>query len=112
MVLILRAGIVEEGKDPIPQHRIEVPIGIGVDGGEIVLSPPDRLAAIRTTAMESVPRVRRAAIANQIRRILMARLPERRVDGMVEVNASDTKQIKLQTVLLESRDGWLHIQLQ
>jgi hypothetical protein len=111
IVLVLQTGIVQEGKDPIPQHRIEVPIGLGVDGQEIVLSPPEKLTDIRTTALEPVPALKRAGIANQIRRILTARLPERRLDNAVDVAASDTKTIRLRTFLLSSEDGWLYAEL-
>jgi len=111
IVLVLQTGIIQEGKDPIPQHRIEVPIGIGVDGQEIVLTPPEKLTEIRTTALEPVPALKRAGIANQIRRILTARLPERRLDNAVDVVASDTKTIRLRTFLLNSNDGWLYAEL-
>ncbi len=112
LVLILQAGVVQEGRDPIPQHRIEVPIGIGVEDGSIVLTPPERLSEIRTVALEKVPALKRASVANQIRRIIRSRLPKRTVDGVVSIQASDTKTIDLQTVELSSRDGWLYIELQ
>lgn len=111
IVLVLQTGIIQEGKDPLPQHRIEVPIGISVDGQEIVLTPPEKLTEIRTTALEPVSALKRAGIANQIRRILTARLPERRLDNAVDVAASDTKTIRLRTFLLSSEDGWLYAEL-
>lgn len=111
LVLILKIKIEEEGKDPLPEHRLEVPVGIGVDGTDILLTPPEKLTAIRATALEPVQAVKRAGIANQIRRILMARLPERRIDGGVSVKASDTRNIDLQTVDLRSSDGWLYVEL-
>lgn len=111
VVLILKVTVVEDGKDPLPQHRLEIPIGVGVDGANILLTPPEKLTAIRATALEPVQAVRRAGIANQIRRIVLARLPERRVDGTVSVKASDTRNIDLQTVELSAADGWLYVEM-
>jgi hypothetical protein len=112
VTLVLQIKIEEEGKDALPKHRIEVPIGIAIDGTDIVLSPPARLTTIRATALEPVNALKRAGIANQIRRIVVARLPERKIDGGVSVATSDTKNINLQTHLVSSSDGWLNIELQ
>ncbi|MCH2200800.1 MAG: hypothetical protein MK102_02435 [Fuerstiella sp.] len=112
IVLVLQLGIEQEGKDSLPKHRIEVPIGLGITGSEIVLLPPDKLTDIRTTAMERVSAIRRAGTANQIRRIIRARLPERKLDGGVDITASSTKTIRLQTIALSSQDGWLYVELQ
>jgi hypothetical protein len=112
IVLILQVKLVEEGQDDLPRHRIEVPIGISIVGSDILLSPPEKLTDIRATALEPVSALRRAGIANQIRRILMARLPERKVDGHVSVAASDTKNIELQTIRVSGQDGWLYAELQ
>ncbi len=111
VVLILEVKIVEEGKDPLPEHRLEVPVGISIDGTDILLTPPEKLTSIRATALEPVQALRRAGIANQIRRIISARLPERRVDGGVSVEASDTNTIDLQTTAISGQDGWLYVEL-
>jgi hypothetical protein len=112
VVLVLQIKIEEEGKDALPKHRIEVPIGIAINGTDIVLSPPEKLTTIRANALEPVSTLKRAGIANQIRRIVVARLPERKIDGGVSVAASDTKNINLQTYFISSSDGWLNIELQ
>jgi len=112
VVLVLQIKIEEEGKDALPKHRIEVPIGIAINGTDIVLSPPEKLTTIRATALEPVRALKKVGIANQIRRIVVARLPERKIDGGVSVAASDTKNINLQTVFISSSDGWLNIELQ
>jgi hypothetical protein len=112
VLLVLQITIEEESKDALPKHRIEVPIGIAIDGTDIVLSPPSKLTTIRATALEPVNALKRAGIANQIRRIVVARLPERKIDGSVSIAASDTKTINLQTHVVRSSDGWLNIELQ
>ena len=112
VILVLQITIEEESKDALPKHRIEVPIGIAIDGTDIVLSPPAKLTTIRATALEPVNALKRAGIANQIRRIVVARLPERKIDGGVDIAASDTKNIDLQTHVISSSDGWLNIELQ
>ena len=112
IVLVLQIGIEEVDKDPLPRHRIEVPISIGISGTDIVMSPPAKLTNIRITALERVPPFRRAAIANQIRRIVSARLPERKLEGQISIAASDTKTIDLQTIAVSGRDGWLYVELQ
>jgi hypothetical protein len=112
VLLVLQITIEEESKDALPKHRIEVPIGIAIDGTDIVLSPPSKLTTIRATALEPVNALKRAGIANQIRRIVVARLPERKIDGSVSIAASDTKTINLQTHIVSSSDGWLNIELQ
>ena len=112
IVLILQVTIEEPDKEALPKHRIEIPIGIGISGSDIVFSPPAKLTDIRATALERVSPLRRAGIANQIRRIVTAQLPERKVDGHVSIPASDTKTIDLQTIGISSLDGWLYIELQ
>lgn len=111
IVLVLRVVIQEEGSDALPRHRIEFPVGIGMSGTDIALTPPEKLTSIRTTALEPVNAVRRAGIANQIRRILSRQLPERKVDGGVSVKASDDKTIELQTIDISGQDGWLYVEL-
>ena len=112
VVLVLQIRIEQEGKETLPKHRIEVPIGLRIEDSDIVLLPPEKLTDIRTTAMERVSAIRRAGTANQIRRIIRARLPERRLDGGVDIEASGNKTIRLQTIALSSQDGWLYIELQ
>ena len=112
IVLILQIRVTEQNKEPLPKHRIEIPIGIAVSGSDIVFSPPAKLTDIRATALERVSPLRRAGIANQIRRIVTAQLPERKVDGHVVIAASDTKTIDLQMIDISSHDGWLYVELQ
>lgn len=112
LVAFIQVSVHEEGEEPIVPHRIRIPFAFSLTSDGILISPPEKVTAIQATALENVGRAKRAAMSRQIGRILMKRLEPKTVDGTVDVKASDTKTIPLNTVGLSSHDGWLTIELQ
>ena len=112
LVAFIQVSVHEEGEEPIVPHRIRIPFAFSLTSDGILISPPQKVTAIQATALENVGRAKRAAMSRQIGRILMKRLEPKTVDGTVDVKASDTKTIPLNTVGLSSHDGWLTIELQ
>ena len=112
LVAFIQVSVHEEGEEPIVPHRIRIPFAFRLTSDGILISPPEKVTAIQATALENVGRAKRAAMSRQIGRILMKRLEPKTVDGAVDVKASDTKTIPLNTVGLSSHDGWLTIELQ
>lgn len=112
IVLVLRMGVEEEGREPIPPQRIEIPVAVSLQGGKIVLTPPEKRTDINVGALEPTPRLRQIGRARQIQRIIQEELPERKIDGQLSLEASETKTILLNTVHVKVADGWVYVELQ
>jgi hypothetical protein len=111
-VLMMRSGIRQEGKDEIPEQKIAVPIGLSIEGGKLVLSPPERVTEIVVAGVERASRLQQVARANQIRRLLKSRLPRRELDPVITVPLSDTRDLDLTLIDIQSNDGWLYTEMQ
>jgi len=111
-VLALRMGVEEEGKDPIPTQRIDIPIALSLQAGKIVLTPPEKITDITVGSLEKTARLRQLGRSRQIQKIIQEKLPERKIDGQVSLEASETKTIFLNTVQVKIADGWLYVELQ
>ena len=112
VVLMLRTGIRQEGKDEIPEQKIAVPIGLSVEGGKLILSPPEKITDIVVAPIKSASRLQQVARANQIRRLLNAKLPRRELDPTITLPLSDTRDLDLSLIDIQSSDGWLYTELQ
>lgn len=106
MVLLLRTGVIEEGKDPIPEQSIDIPLGVSLADGQIQVTPPESAVDIAVGSVEPAPRLQQITRANQIRRLLNARLKTRQVDSTFDITLGDEK-ISLSVVSIGLEDGWL-----
>ncbi len=111
VVLMLRMGIRQEGKDDIPEHHIEVPIDVTLQNGKLLLTPPAEARDIKVAPLGRKS-LRLVAQAAQIRRLLTARLPSRELDPVVSLKMSDTKRMNLRLIDIQIADGWLSTEFQ
>ena len=105
IVVIVRAGIRQEGEEEIPAQIIRVPIRFSIENDKIVFEADPA----RVTAVKRVGRTQQLPRAVQIRRILEARLPRREFDTRFDVELKDRDDVQLQVSGMTSSDGWLTI---
>ncbi|MEZ6063662.1 MAG: hypothetical protein R3C19_25210 [Planctomycetaceae bacterium] len=111
VVLMLRMGIRQEGRDDIPEHHIEVPIDVTLQNGKLLLSPPTEARDIRVAPL-GARSLRGVAQAAQIRRVIRARLPVREINPSMSLKLSDTRQLSLHLIDIQTADGWLYTDFQ
>ena len=112
VVLVLRTGVEQEGKDPVPPQRISVPIRVTLENGRVVFTPPEDARDISVASLDGTRGFRQVGRAQQIRRLLTAKLRRREIDAGVGVSPTDTKSIELRTVSVSMNDGWLYVELE
>jgi len=104
--LILRTGIQQEGADDVPLHEVTIPITMTRNGGQLILEAGD--PGVR--GLVPIPRLRRAAMAAQIRRIVKARTPKRELDlKPIEVPVEGKPSILLSITELTVQNRWLSL---
>ncbi len=108
IVLILRTGVIQEGKEEIPEQEITVPIGMSVANGKLIMEP----AEIKVSSREETNRAKQVTRAAQIRRILERRIIRREVDATFDLQAAGDKTLPLTLTLMELNDGWLTAEIQ
>ena len=106
--LILRTGLEQEGKPPVPPQEVRIPISFDLERGRFVLEAdsPKILPLTRTS------RFRQIAMAGQMQRVLKARLPKRELDAKYEVQLPGRPSRTFHVVSLDSGDGWVTIEVQ
>jgi len=104
VVLILRAGFRQEGKDDIPPQQVSVPLKFAVDGNQIV-------ATRGTVKVSPVVRPKNLQIqiarAGVIRKKLERALPERRFERKLTVERKNDPSLVIGLTRINSLDGWL-----
>ncbi|MBL8816082.1 MAG: hypothetical protein JNL58_08635 [Planctomyces sp.] len=108
IVLILRTGVQQEGKEEIPEQEITVPIGMSVSAGKLVMEPSE----IKVSSREETNRAKQVTRAAQIRRILNRRIVRREIDATFDLQAAGDKSLPLTLTLMELADGWLTAEIQ
>lgn len=108
VTLVLRTGVLQEGKEDIPEQIIRIPFVITMEGGQLILEP----GTIGVSSVDEVDRLKQVTRATQIRRILGRRFKRQELDPTLELtNASDeTVEVTLQSITFA--DGWLNAELQ
>ncbi|MCA9010093.1 MAG: hypothetical protein KDB01_10130 [Planctomycetaceae bacterium] len=107
ITLVLRAGVLQEGKDEIPEQIITIPIDMSLQGGKVVLEP----GKIGVASKEETDRLKQITRANQIRRILSRRLIRREMSPTIDVQAAGDKTLLLTVTMIQLMDGWLSAEL-
>ena len=101
--LILRTGIEQDGKDPIPMQEIVVPITFTLGNNKIVFEAGSpRITAVRPAGFKQVAR------AAQMRRIIEAKLPKRELDTVFNF-AVEGSQVSMNVAAMRSNDGWISL---
>jgi len=107
ITLVLRAGVLQTGKEEIPEQIITIPIDMSLQGGKVVLEP----GKIGIASKEESDRLKQITRANQIRRILSNRLIRRELDGTIDLQAAGDKTLPLTVTMIQLLDGWLSAEM-
>ena len=107
IVVILRTGVLQDGKDPIPEQIITIPIAMSLQGGKIVLEP----GTIGVASKEEADRLKQITRANQIRRILAKQVIRRELSPTVDLQAAGDKTLPLTVTMIQLIDGWLSAEM-
>lgn len=107
IVVVLRTGVLQEGKEPIPEQIITIPIDMSLQGGKIVLEPDK----IGVASKEETDRLKQVTRANQIRRILGKRVIRRELSPTVDLQAAGDKTLPLTVTMIQLIDGWLSAEM-
>ena len=107
ITLVLRAGVIQTGKEEIPEQIITIPIDMSLQGGKVVLEP----GKIGIASKEESDRLKQITRANQIRRILSNRLVRRELNNTVDLQAAGDKTLPLTVTMIQLVDGWLSAEM-
>ncbi|MBC8116914.1 MAG: hypothetical protein H7062_21165, partial [Candidatus Saccharimonas sp.] len=102
LVLVIRAGFKQEGKEDIPMREIVAPIAFEVKGKEILATRGN----VKVTAAGGEG----GGIATNgvIRKKIQSVLPDRTLDGKVEIKGP-SKTVVAQVIRIKVADGWIAI---
>jgi hypothetical protein len=104
IIMILQAGIRQEGREEIPEQIITIPISMTLENGKVVLDP-GTIAVASKVAEDRGKQLGRAA---QIRRILKRRIIRRELSPTIDLQAAGDKTLPLTVTGIELIDGWLN----
>ena len=102
LVLVIRAGFKQEGKDDIPMREIVAPIAFEVKGKEILATR----GSVKVTAADGAGGG--IAINGVIRKKIQSVLPDRTLDGKVEIKGPN-KTVQAYVTRVKIADGWVAI---
>lgn len=102
LVLVIRAGFKQEGKDDIPMREIVAPIAFAVKGKEILATR----GSVQVTAADGAGGG--IAINGVIRKKIQSVLPDRTLDGKVEIKGP-SKTVSALVTRIKLADGWIAI---
>ena len=105
LTIVIRAGFKQEGKDDIPTQQISVPIGLEAVGQKIVAKAGN--VVVEATEGQGGGVGVRAVVKRKIQSVL----PDRVVDGKVEMKTPD-KTVVAYVSKLKLVDGWIVIGLE
>lgn len=116
-IILLRTGFfLPEKERTISKHGFEIPIGIELEGGQLVLTPPATdakgILSLRPQAIEGRSSLRAVAQARGIAKGLIDKTfkePVIRIDPDVMIKTGDGSNIRLTLSQLELTDGWLTV---
>jgi hypothetical protein len=103
VTVIMRVGLEREGKDPVPLHVIEVPLGFTVKGDKILMA---RQGSVRVTPGEGTPRS--IPRQNIMRAKVQRSIQDREMEGKIDVE-QEGKTITLNITSVEPQDGWVTV---
>lgn len=102
LTLVIRAGFKQEGKDDIPTREISVPITFEVKDNKIIVSRGNVSVAAADGEGGGI------AINGVVRKKIQSALPDREVDGKVELKGPKSTVVT-NVSAIKLTDGWVHI---
>ncbi len=120
VVIILRTGFIQLDKDrTVPRHLLEIPMGIELRNGQLVLIPPETdtrsVIALRPQLIEGRASPRTVIQARTVIKELLEKTftePEIEVDSNLDLVMGDGTNLRLQITRFEPNDGWLTVVMQ
>lgn len=100
IILQLRTGIRQEGKEEIPEETVTIPISMTLENGKIVVNPGNIAVTGRPT--RSV----------QIKRVLARRIVRKELSPTIDLQAAGDKTLPVTITHIELNDGWLTTEMQ
>ncbi len=107
ITLVMRAGVIQTGKEEIPEQIITIPIDMSLQDGKVILEP----GKIGIASKEESDRLKQITRANQIRRILSNRLVRRELKNTIDLQAAGDKTLPLTITMIQLVDGWLSAEM-
>ncbi len=106
LVLILRAGIVQEDGEEIPPQIVEVPLNLSVQGNQILI---ERGTIIVSPVDPPQSRATQIARAGVMRRKLEEAIKGGTRDAVIDIDRGDRSPMTLRIQRIDARGGWLTI---
>ena len=100
IILSLRTGIRQEGKEEIPEETVTIPISMTLQDGKVILNPGNISVTGRPT--RSV----------QIKRVLARRIVRKELSPTVDLQAAGDKTLPVTVTHLDLADGWLNAEFE
>jgi hypothetical protein len=104
LVIVIRAGFKQEGKDDIPTQEITVPITLEATGRQIIAKAGNVVVAASEGQGGGV------GVRAVVRKKIQSVLPDRTVDAKVEIKTPD-KTVIAYVSKLKLVDGWLSVSI-
>jgi hypothetical protein len=106
LILILRAGIVQEDGEEIPPQIVEVPLNLSVEGNQIKI---ERGTIIVSPVDPPQSRATQIARAGVMRRKLEQAIKGGTRDAVIEVDRGTRSPMTIHVKRIDARGGWLTI---
>ena len=103
IILVLRMGVRQEGREEIPEQIITIPATLTLQDGKIIYEPGN----IGVASREEADRLKQVTRANQIRRIMNRRIVRKEMNPTIDLQAAGDKTLPVTATLIHMADGWL-----
>lgn len=100
IILSLRTGIRQEGKEEIPEETVTIPIAMSLQNGKVIIEPGNIAVTGRPT--RSV----------QIKRVLARRIVRRELSSTIDLQAAGDKTLPVTITNIQLADGWLTAEME
>ncbi len=100
IILSLRTGIRQEGKEEIPEETVTIPIAMSLQNGKVIIEPGNIAVTGRPT--RSV----------QIKRVLARRIVRRELSSTIDLQAAGDKTLPVTITNVQLADGWLTAEME
>ncbi len=108
IILVLRMGVRQEGREEIPEQIITIPATLTFQDGKIIYEP----GSIGVASREEADRLKQVTRANQIRRIMNRRIVRKEMSPTIDLQAAGDKTLPVTATLIHLADGWLTTEFQ
>jgi hypothetical protein len=103
LMLVIRAGLEREGKEPIPTQEISVPLSITVEGGQIAITRGE----LQIVGIDGdLSGVQRKVIINK----MSAALPDRKTPAKIKIPSAN-RDVESQISAIQIVNGWIAVNL-